>query len=101
MKMIPTMVKQITVMPPITPPIIAPRFTDFCLEDVDIGLNIAGTCKELVADTADDVWAAEMPSEMVGKEVETDGVVFASAVFGNRNNVSVRASDPQAIYSND
>jgi hypothetical protein len=107
------MVKQITVRPPMAPPTIAPRFLDSCLEEAGIGPDVEDmteeitTVLELDAGT-DDVSTtvavgreAGLVKELLGIEVELDGVVVASTAFGAGKSLSVRAAAPQAIYSKD
>jgi hypothetical protein len=113
MSTIPRMVKQITVRPPMTPPTIAPRFVGSCLEEVGIGPDVEDMSEEITteleldADTEDVSTTvavgreAGLVKELLGAEVELDGVVVASAAFGAGKSLSVRASAPQAMYSKD
>jgi hypothetical protein len=104
----PRMVRQITVRPPIMPPIMAPMGVDFRPGGVGVGFvvddgNMFDKVLELgvrgvdvgVADPVDckEVWLAEY---VLRAELEVD-VVVASTVFGTAKRLSVAALSPQAM----
>lgn len=113
MNRVPRTVKQITTSPPMAPPTIAPRFIVSCLEGVGIEIDVEEVTEdcttelELDAGTGDVSTTtffggeAELLRELLGIEVELDGVVVASAALVAGKSLSVRASAPQAMYSKD
>jgi hypothetical protein len=111
--MIPRIVKQIMVRPPMAPPTIAPRFIGSCVEEIGIGPDVENTNEEFItkleldAGTEDVCTTVAINCEVglvrarLSTEMELDGVVVASAAFGTGKSLSVRASAPHATYSKD
>lgn len=95
------------------PPTIAPRSIGSCWEEVGIVLDIEDSSEELISELELDASVGDVATavavgcevglvkELLDTEVELDGVAVASTAFGTGSRLSVRASDPQAMYSKD
>lgn len=114
----PRTVKHMTARPPIAPPTIAARFNGFPPKAGGIGLDVEDANKEfttlleprldadidktLVSVTVAVGLEAGLVDELLSEEKELDSVVVVTtAVFGAGKSLSVRASAPHAMYSND
>jgi hypothetical protein len=100
MRKMPRMVRQISVSPPKTPPTIGPMLFDFGSADAGIRFDVDDGNDKSGEVLALEVRGVELIEDKLLPVLEAD-VVVASTAFGSAKRLSVFASLPQAMYSND